>query len=340
MKKLIDKEDLTTLLNASSYSLALGAAIETGLIQMLAEKPMDAKSIVQALDIPGKRGYYWLQILHELGILEMSSQGFILSPLILTTIVETNKLDRWKHLANDERELLAGIQNLALFLSEPGSIWKKQGLKSPNGYVEKMNHDPERAHDFTYLLLQVHQELGIALAETLDLSGIIQMMDVGGSSGVISMALVRKYPSLMSTIVDIKNVCDVGKEIIEENQLSDRITYYPADFLNEELPKGFDMVLHCDIGVFGEDLFRKLSTMSLKPGGLMVVVFQFPPTDTTAPSPYLRWAFLESLVDPDFGFPTVTQIQEQLVKAGFNLLPEVHTLSDGQIIIQAKKILR
>ena len=58
MKKLIDKEDLTALLYASSYSLALGAAIETGLVQILAEKPIDAKSIVKALDIPGKRGYY------------------------------------------------------------------------------------------------------------------------------------------------------------------------------------------------------------------------------------------------------------------------------------------
>lgn len=336
MKKLIDKEDLTALLYASSYSLALGAAIETGLVQILAEKPIDAKSIVKALDIPGKRGYYWLQILQELGILEMTPEGFALSQLIITTIVETKKLERWKHLANDERELLAGTRNLALYLSEPGSIWKIQGLKRPNGYVEKMNDDPERAREFTYLLYNLHQDLGIDLAEILNLTDIHNMLDVGGSSGVISIPFVKKNPSLKSTVVDIKNVCEAGQEIIQEIQLSDRISFFPANFVTDELPKGFDLVLYCDIGVFGEDLFRKLS-QSLNSEGLIVVVFQFPPTETSAPIPYLRWAFQESLIDPDFGFPTVSQVQEQLIRSGFHLLPEVHTLTDGQIIIQAKK---
>lgn len=337
MKKLMTKEDLSYLLYASSYSLALCAALEKGLIQMLAEKSMDGMSIVQTLNIPGKRGYYWLQLLEELGIIEMSSQAYHLSPLIRTVIVEANKLDRWKQLAIDERELLAGTHNLALHISEPGSIWDVQGIKSPDGYVERMNQDPERASVFTRLLFDIHQDLGSCLAEFLELKGVDRMMDLGGSSGVISMALVRKYPNLTSTIVDIKNVCDTGQKIIEENQLSDRITFYPADFETDELPRGFDMVLHCDIGVFGENLFRKL-WMSLKPGGLIVVVFQFPSSEKSAPTQFLKWAFLDSLIDPEFGFPTVAQVQDQLVQSGFHLLPGVHTLIDGQIMIQAKKI--
>ena len=337
MKKVMTKEDLSDLLRGFSSSIAFGAALETGLLQMLAEKPMDGKSVVLAMNIPGKRGYYWLQLLEELGILEVGPQGYVPSPLIRDSILDSNRIDRWKHVATDEREQVIGVRDLALYISEPGSIWETQGLIAPKGYVEKMSDNPERAHVFTRLLYDLNQSFGSTIAELLNLTGVERMMDVGGSSGVISIALVKKHQNIRSTIVDIKNVCDSGQEIVEENQLSDWITFYPADFVTDELPRGFDMVLHCDIGVFGEKLFRKL-WMSLNPGGLIVVVFHFSPAETLAPPPYLRWAFLDSLIDPDFGFPTAAQVQEQLVRSGYQLIPEVLTLPDGKIIIQARKL--
>ncbi len=336
MKKLTTKEDISSLLTASVSSLALGAAIETGLLQMLAEKPMDGECVAKALNIPGKRGHYWLQILEELGIIEADSQGYVPSSLTRTVILDTSRLDRWKHIASDEREHLVGMHNLALYMNEPGSIWKLQGLTDPKGYVEKMNDCPERARVFTRLLYNFYQDSRNAFAEFLDMTGVERMMDLGGGPGGVSMALVRKYPNLTSTVVDIENVCVAGREIVEENQLSDRISFHAADFATDELPQGFDMVLHCDIGVFGEGLFRKLWA-SLKPGGRIVVIFHFPPSENTAPAPYLRWAFIDSLKDPDFGFPTVAQVQGQLVQAGFHLLPGEHTFPEGHVVIQARK---
>jgi len=43
------------LLSASTVSAALGTAIETGLLWMLAEKPLDGAGVAQALNIPEKR---------------------------------------------------------------------------------------------------------------------------------------------------------------------------------------------------------------------------------------------------------------------------------------------
>ena len=337
MQKLNSKEELQNLLTASTASIALGAAIETGLIQLLAEKPMSGDEVSQAMNIPGKRGHYWLQLLTELGMLELDSQGYVPSNLAREVFLDANDFSklRLKHRAIDEREHLAGISNLALYISEP-SIWKVQGLPEPKGYVEKMNDDPQRAYAFTHLLYNLHQGLGSALAELLDLTGVERMMDIGGGSGVTSMALARKYPNLTSVIVDIENVCVAGREIVEENHLSNRITYHVADFVADELPQGFDFILHCDIGVFGEELFRKLWA-SLKPGGLIVVLFHFPPSEDAAPAPFLEWAFLDSLNDPQFGFPTAAQTREQMIRAGFQVLPGEHVLPDGRIVIQARK---
>ena len=132
MNKLTTREDIFNLLSASTSSIALGAALETGLLEMLAEKPMTGDEVVQAMNIPGKRGYYWLQLLEELGILEKDSQGYTPSSIARDFIADNIRLERWKHAAADERERLAGLRNLAFYLSEPGSIWEAQGLANPN----------------------------------------------------------------------------------------------------------------------------------------------------------------------------------------------------------------
>jgi len=337
MKKLTTKEEVSNLLTASLSSFALGAAIETGLLEMLAEKPMSGEEVSRIMNIPGRRGHYWLQMLTELGILEMDSQIYVPSALAHSAIldVEDFRKLRFKHTVVDERKRVVGLCNFALYVSEP-SIWKAQGLTEPAGYVEKMNADPERAYSFTRLLYNVHQNLGHELADLLDLTGVHTLMDLGGGSGVEAMAFSQKYPELNITIVDVENVCVVGREIVKENGLSDRITFHATDFLVDELPQDFDFVLHCDVGVYGVEQFRKLWA-SLKPGGRMAVIFQFPLLENSAPVQFLEWAFLDSLKDPGFGFPTVAQVREQLTQAGFYPLPEEHTLSDGRILIQAGK---
>jgi len=335
MKKLTTKEDISNMLTASVPSMALGAAIETGLIEMLAEKPLDGDGVAQAMNIPGKRAHYWLQLLADLGILESGSNGFAPTPLTCSVLLDPRRRERWKHIVIDEREHMTGLCNMATYISET-SIWKAQGMAEPKGYVEKMSDDPDRARVFTRLLYNFYQDSRNSIAEFLDMTGVDRMMDVGGGPGGVSMALVRKYPNLKSVVVDVENVCITGREIVEENQLSDRITFHAANFATDELPQGFDLVLHCDIGVFGEDLFRKLWA-SLKPEGRIVVIFNFPALDNTAPSQYLRWAFLDSLKDPEFGFPTVAQVRAQLIRSGFQTLLGEHTLSGGLIVIQAQK---
>ena len=151
-----------------------------------------------------------------------------------------------------------------------------------------------------------------------------------------AMAFARRHPKLNITTVDIENVCAVGCKLVEENQLSDRIKFYAADFLIDELPHGFDFVLHCDVGVYGVEQFKKL-WKSLKTKGRLAVIFHFPLLENSAPVQFLEWAFLDSLNDPKFGFPTVTELREQLTLAGFQPLSGEHTLSDGRIVIQAVK---
>jgi cyclopropane fatty-acyl-phospholipid synthase-like methyltransferase len=228
------------------------------------------------------------------------------------------------------------VHNLALYIREPGSVWKAQGLTEPRDYVEKNRINPERAREFTRMLYELHQRLANEVAGVLDMTGVRRLMDVGGGSGVVSLALLRKYPDLTATVVDIENVCIAGREIAKENSLSDRITYQPVEFDDAEFPGGFDMILECDVSAHDEAFFRKLWA-SLNPGGRLVIVDHFSTTESLAHEADLEWSFLDSLEDPNFYHPTLAQVQARLVQAGFHLLPGEHTVYKDRAVIQAQK---
>jgi hypothetical protein len=114
MNKLLTKNDILALLHAPPASAALGAASESGLIWLLAEKPLPALEVTRALNIPDKRGHNWLQMLEQLGILERVSQGYALSALAREAILNAHSQESWKDLVLDGRQRSAGVQQLAL----------------------------------------------------------------------------------------------------------------------------------------------------------------------------------------------------------------------------------
>jgi SAM-dependent methyltransferase len=147
---------------------------------------------------------------------------------------------------------------------------------------------------------------------------------------------------LSAVVVDIANVCAAGREIAVENQLADRITYHVADFLQDELPSGFGVVLVCDAG-HSEALLRQVRA-ALNPGGRLVIVDQFAPSEGVVAPSWLYWGFLASLENPDFRLPTATEVHSRLERAGFQPLSEralpqdeVVRWSSDWVMIEARK---
>jgi SAM-dependent methyltransferase len=171
------------------------------------------------------------------------------------------------------------------------------------------------------MLYELHRPLAEELARQIDVSGVDRILDLGGGSGVVPLALLGLHPGLRAVVVDLPGVCEAGREIAAEHSLEERIDYHPADFLRDELPRGFDLVLECDVNVYTVGLFRKIKD-TLLPGGRLVIVDQFAPADGVAHPARTHWAFGGSLSRPEYSPPTVAGTKTQLIEAGFHLLAE------------------
>jgi SAM-dependent methyltransferase len=338
----VTTDQVFDLVESWATSAALNAALELGLFWLLAEQPMDAARVAQALDIPTNRCQYWLQLLSSTGLVEQGLEGYAPSATARTAILDAYSQDTWAFLAREARDRFPAVHDLALHIHDGRSTWAIQGLTSPD-YFAQISQSPKRARDFTRMLYEVHLPLAEQVAGALDMSGVDRLMDLGGGSGVMSLALLRRYPHLSAVVVDITNVCAAGREIAAENSLEDRIAYLTADYVRDELPTGFGLVLVCDSGPYDRALFRKIRTV-LNPGGRLVIVYQLAATEGIAPPSWLHWAFLASLENPDFSLLTVTQIRSRLKQAGFQLLSErtlphseVHRWSSDWVLIEARK---
>jgi hypothetical protein len=332
--KITTYSDVRDLLRAYVPSTALGAALELGLFWKLADQPQTEDAIAQNLGIPLKRCRYWLEILSQLGLLETQGELYTLSAEGRTTIVDARSQETWALLAQGERENYLVGNDLTVHIQKSDSTWALQGLAFPD-YVQQMRASPNRARRFTRMLYELHQPLANELAETIDMTGVRRLMDVGGGSGVISLALLRRYPNLTATVFDIPNVCAAGQEIAAENEMAERIVYHAADILHDALPTGFDMVLVCDTWFHDEAILTKLSA-SLNAGGPLVIAGEIVTDEIARGLGHAVYDFKRAMHDPDWARPTQDQVCGNLQHVGLTV-ECAKVLADGLLFIQARK---
>ena len=74
--------------------------------------------------------------------------------------------------------------------SDQRSAWPTT-IQTPPDYFQRLQEDPAYAAQFTRKLYEIHRPLAEHLADMLDLEGINSLLDLGGGSGVVSLALLR-----------------------------------------------------------------------------------------------------------------------------------------------------
>jgi acetylserotonin N-methyltransferase len=254
---------------AGRQSAALAAAVRLGLFAALDGPPLEPAELAVRLGIRERPLAQLCRVLRAMGLLERRATRLALSA------------DAAACLVPGRPGALVGLIDLEVenFLS-PALVLEAIRRDAPAVYGER---DPWRAHAesaeraraFTRAMHDISAGPGEALARAVDFARGGRLLDLGGGSGALAIALATTWPLLECVLFDLPGVCALAREYIEAAGLSDRITTRGGDFFADPLPGDFDalllsQILHDWPPERGARLLERART-ALRPGGLVLI---------------------------------------------------------------------
>ena len=107
------------------------------------------------------------------------------------------------------------------------------------------------------------------------------LVDVAGGHGWFSVELCRRNPDLRATVVDLPGSAAIGRGIVAEAGMSDRVEFVEGDLLSDDLGGPYDgalcfNIIHHLTPTQNKEIFPRLHR-ALRPGGTVAVLDLFRP---------------------------------------------------------------
>ena len=260
-------------LGLSMYGMATARAMQTaqrlGIFRELAGGPATGGELAQKLELREQGTKLLLDSLCVSGVLKLRSGERYELPA---------REAKWLDPSSDE--YVGG------FLADNHHYWEWwEGLEElvRDGRSVEMHDRPD---DDPYWASYIQGQFEIArlssddVAKAVDLpGGAGSLLDVAGGHGEFSMALCRRHPELRATIVDLPGSARIGRGIVADAGMADRVSYVEGDMFDAELggPHDgalcFNIVHHLDPAGAGR-LFERIAG-ALRPGAPLCVLDLF-----------------------------------------------------------------
>ncbi len=187
--------------------------------------------------------------------------------------------------------------------------------------IETIERDEEGIKAFIGAMHGIGRGMAEGVVSKLDLSAKENLIDVGGGSGVYTIATLRKAPGMRATIFDRPKVVGIAREKIAEEGLGDRVTFVEGDFYKDDLPGGHDVallsaIIHQNSPEENVDLYRKVFD-ALPPGGTIVIRDHVMSEDHTETAEGALFAVNMLVATPGGSTYSFGEIKNDLEAAGF-----------------------
>ena len=177
-----------------------------------------------------------------------------------------------------------------------------------------------------------------ALKDMLDLSGYKRMIDVGGGSGLYSIALCQKHPELHATILDVKDTLAVTKEIIANRQEKKRIDLLEGDFLKDPLEENVEVILLSDV-IYEESTAKivlRNAWKSLTQNGLLIIRGYYSDPEKLRTLFGALFAVKELVDDAQKKIMTISMLEKNVREIGFKII-RATPLTEYSFVLIGKK---
>jgi len=197
-------------------------------------------------------------------------------------------------------------------------------LSNPNPPAELGLYDDmtvERARKYHAATYSIGMGAGRRFARHVDMSDRTRLLDLGGGSGAYSIQAVKANDGLSAVALDLPAVTVVTQEYIDQNHVSDRVSTFGGDFVNDDLPTGCDIaVMASNLPIYNAENIQKVVQKTfdvLEPGGEMHLVGETLNADGVGPLDASMWGMAEVLYGSGGRSHSVTECLGYFENAGF-----------------------
>jgi SAM-dependent methyltransferase len=208
----------------------------------------------------------------------------LLTTLLTLGYVEAEEDGRLRNTAVSERQLVSSSpESIATFVGAQADLhWQTLGLlpeavRDGKAYAmhEERRDETDRWRAYIRGLYEISRPEHEANAAMVPIENPRRLVDVAGGHGAFSMAMCRRHPGLQATVLDLPPSAAVGREIVEEEGFSDRVSFREGDVFEAGLGEDVDVVsVYNLIHHLPEERDRELCRMAraaLRPGGCLVI---------------------------------------------------------------------
>jgi len=204
--------------------------------------------------------------------------------------------------------------------------------------VKSAMEEAELARHFTLALAGRAVNVAPVLADRLHLADSRILLDVGGGTGIYSIALLQKYPRLRAIIVDRPEVLRVATEFAVKYGVADRMECTAADIFADPLPAAdailLSNVLHDWDVAECQNLIQRC-TCQLPLGGQLIVHDVFLHDDLGGPLAIALYSAALFLVTEGRAY-SAGEYGGWLQTAGLSWQPPVATLAHCGAIVATR----
>jgi SAM-dependent methyltransferase len=196
------------------------------------------------------------------------------------------------------------------------------------------------ARHFTLALAGRARNVAPSLAGGLPLAGAGLLVDVGGGTGIYSIALLRANPDLRAVVWDRPEVLRVATEFAADSGVSDRLELREGDFFSDPFPAGADVlllsnILHdWDVAECRRIVHR--CAQALPPGGRLVIQDVFLDDDLGGPLPVALYSAALFSVTEGRAY-SAAEYSGWLREAGLQPIQRIATLAHCGALIAVKR---
>ena len=270
--------------------LLTAAVSHFGLFELLSNRPMSLVEIQQELNLQRRPAIVLLTAMRAMQLLDVDLEGrYLLSQLAVHHLVSTAD-----HFVGDY---------IGLAAESPGVLEMVTRLRS-NRPAHAKNNDAGAAFIFREGLESAMEQEASARRLTLALAGRAKnvaphladrlnltegiLLDVGGGTGIYSIACLQKYPGLKAIVFDHREVLKVAAEFAEQYGVADRLELVEGDMFADTFPSADAILLSNILHDWDEPECQQLVAKcgeSLSPGGRLLIHDVFLNDDLDGPLP-------------------------------------------------------